>query len=314
MTGNLDMLMLFRDMQVAQDVGRMAELGRYDREFTCYGLMYEASAVRRYVISGSADRLYDQAMLLRRSNCWMTPIVSYSQLCHVPAGGEETIAREVKMTLARNLQMDYPPDFAQAIWPLAALAPTNAAAPLLEELRQQLDGYYHRDGLQMFAALVELAWQGKVLSVSACQAFRRWLAQVQKDMADDPLPKDQFERTFYGFAFERSGQLHYKINANRGALYLQKQALELEGLCTTPILAKTYWYNYTYRLADARAAFEQLLKRQTEQGFWQLVNTLKALPSALPASVSRQMQDDIQRTFSPTVQEAWRLLARQWHL
>ena len=40
MTGNLNMMMKFRDLQVAEDVGKKAELGWFDVEFTMYGCAY----------------------------------------------------------------------------------------------------------------------------------------------------------------------------------------------------------------------------------------------------------------------------------
>lgn len=314
MTGNLEMLMMFRDMQVAQDVGRMAELGRYDREFTCYGFMYWAGQQRHYVISSSDDRLYDQALALSRAGYWLTPIASCSQICHVPAGCEEELSREVKIALARTLQTNYPLAFAEAVNHLAALPPTDAAAPILETLREQLEGHYDRDALDLFATLVESAWQGKTLTAATNQVFQHWLAQNQKDMADDIFTKDIFERTFYGFAYESSGQYRYKINANRGALFRLKQQLMLNRVWTTPIIAKTFWYNYSYRLADARAAFENYLRQQMENGYLDYVRKLTGLPSAISQAACQKTSAIVQKRFSAEAQQTLSLLSGQWHV
>ena len=314
MTGDLNMLMLFRDMQVAQDVGRMAELGRYDREFTCYGFMYWADQHRHYVISANDDRLYDQALALSGAGCWLTPVTSYSQLCHVPAGCEDDIAREVKITLARKLQTDYPIAFAKQIDTLAEIASTDDAVPLLEKLRDDLDGHYDRDALALYATLVEFAWQSKTLTSASHQAFQKWLAQNAKDMADDIISKDIFERTFYGFAYESAGKYRYKINANRGALFIQKQQMMQQHIATTPIISKTFWYNYTYRLADARSAFEKYVKYQMENGFLKHLESIKKLPSAIPQTAYQQILSAIQKNFSLEAQQAFDLVCSQWNI
>lgn len=40
MTGNLDMMMKFRDLRVAEAIGKKAALGWFDVEFTVYGCAY----------------------------------------------------------------------------------------------------------------------------------------------------------------------------------------------------------------------------------------------------------------------------------
>ena len=48
-------------------------------------------------------------------------------------------------------------------------------------------------------------------------------------------------------------------NACSPQIYRQKYQLESRGILVTPVLAKTYWYNYTVRLPQVRQQFEQTL-------------------------------------------------------
>lgn len=59
MTGNMQMMMKFRDLQVAEDFSKMAELGYLDKEFTMYGAAFGEDGRRRYIVTGDLDKLYD---------------------------------------------------------------------------------------------------------------------------------------------------------------------------------------------------------------------------------------------------------------
>lgn len=51
MTVDLDMMLDLRDLQVARDVQRRAEMGWFDVEFTMYGCAYYQNGERYYRVS-----------------------------------------------------------------------------------------------------------------------------------------------------------------------------------------------------------------------------------------------------------------------
>ena len=58
MTGNLQMLIQLHDEVVAEEVGKMAELGYFDVEFTMYGCAYLECGKRYYKVSPEAADIY----------------------------------------------------------------------------------------------------------------------------------------------------------------------------------------------------------------------------------------------------------------
>ena len=63
MTGNLSAMMHMHDLRVAEDIGKMAELGWFDVEFTMYGCAYMFEGKMCYKISSEAKDIYDYMAL-----------------------------------------------------------------------------------------------------------------------------------------------------------------------------------------------------------------------------------------------------------
>ena len=59
MTVDLNMMLDLRDLQVAMDVAKRAELGWFDVEFTMYGTCFSQDGQRYFRVSAQADKIYD---------------------------------------------------------------------------------------------------------------------------------------------------------------------------------------------------------------------------------------------------------------
>lgn len=59
MTVDLDMMLDLRDLQVALDVQRRAEMGWFDVEFTMYGCAYYQNGERYYRVSTHDEKIYN---------------------------------------------------------------------------------------------------------------------------------------------------------------------------------------------------------------------------------------------------------------
>ena len=132
MTGNMQMMMKFRDLQVAEDFSKMAELGYLDKEFTMYGAAFDEDGKRRYIVTGDLDKLYDFDSACTETQTYLTPLLTLTKVCPVPSGCDDDIARTVKMDLAKKLADVYSKEFFAAADTLAQAAEaTDAAEPLL---------------------------------------------------------------------------------------------------------------------------------------------------------------------------------------
>ena len=105
-------MMKFRDIQVAEDVGKKAALGWFDVEFTMYGCAYWEKEQDKlyYKVSTQAEDIYDFIEQSAAKDIYPSNVLSLSKKCPVPAGMKEWIAQDVKVELAQKLKVIYPKD------------------------------------------------------------------------------------------------------------------------------------------------------------------------------------------------------------
>ena len=105
------------------------------------------------------------------------------------------------------------------------------------------------------------------LSVESYNALLDWVKKEYKNMDDNFVSKDMFEKTLYGFAYKDKGGMRYIENAQRDYIYEKVSRLEQEGVFVAPIYAKTYWYNYNYRLKDVKNDFKLDLQKARNESY-----------------------------------------------
>lgn len=314
MTVNLDLFMQFRDLQVAEDVGKMAALGWFDTEFTMHGASYLTAEGVHYMISSHSHNIYTFLQQSHLSGYYPTPLLTLSKKCPVPAGEKDAIAQQVKLELARGLEASYPKPFLQLLHHLGSQTAHDGAKEWLLQVQDAISGLFVEDLLQLFQNLLDLAYRHKVLTQASYAYFSQWLAEERADMIDDVVLKDLFTRTFYGFAYETAqGYMDYYLNAQKETVYAHQDEMEAKGLLTTPILSKPYWYNYTYRLKDVKAAAELQFKTLLNEDYLQLVKKIQALPSAIDGAYYAQCVTYTQTHFTPAAQVALAAFGRRWH-
>ena len=314
MTGNMQMMMKFRDLQVAEDFSKMAELGYLDKEFTMYGAAFWQKEKRHYIVTGDLDKLYDFDSLCAEEQTYLTPLLTLTKVCPVPSGCDDDIARTVKVDLAKKLAEVYSEAFFAAVAALSQAAQaTNAAKPLFDAWQERLEGIFVEEKLQLFEGLARYAFSHRILTEEAYRGCQGWLRQTRREMEDDVVVKDLFERTFYGYAQWTEGQSpRYITNANKGSVYRKWRQAQLEGRDVTPIFAKTYWYNYTYTVNDARDAFKAAIQTSLGPDYLALAQKLSRLSSGLTIEAYDEVAQAVCRQCPPEAQQAFAALGRQW--
>lgn len=86
MTGNLQLLAKMHDKVVAEEVGKMAELGYFDVEFTMYGCAYLEDGKRYYKVSPDAADIYRFIERANLRKILPSNVLQYTKKCAVPAG------------------------------------------------------------------------------------------------------------------------------------------------------------------------------------------------------------------------------------
>ena len=265
MTGNLDMLKVFRDIRVGIEVGRKAKLGWFDVEFTMYGsVCYHPQEKKRYYrISSRQEDIYDFIENSMLQDVYASDLMTHTIKCAVPAGMQEEIANEVKRELAKKLKEQYTKDYFIMLYALADSCDENGAEEILWAECEDLEGTFDKERLTMFKHMVEYAYKCKTLSKRGYQNLMEWYQDELKNMDDDFISKDIFEVTMYGAGYiDEQGKIKFVSNAKRENIYGKLYEYQRKGLFVTPVISKTYWYNYEYRLQDVIVDFKaELIKK-----------------------------------------------------
>ena len=257
MTGNLSMMIKFRDIQVMEDVSKKAALGYFDVEFTMYGCAYldpEQDKVY-YKVSSKSEEIYSFIEESAKEGIYPSKVETMTVKCPVPLGARELIANDVKKELAKELQKKYSKEFLAALHQAAEDVCVDTAATLLWKRADELEGVFDEELLNRFEELVEYSYSCLKVSKGSYAALLRWIAAERQSMEDSFVSKDKLEKTFYGFGYIENGKLKYFTNANRSHVYEKLFSLEQNGVFVLPLYQKTYWYNFSANLRDITQRF-----------------------------------------------------------
>lgn len=285
MTGNLEMLMNMHKTKVmqdaniraAEDIGKKAEFGYFDVEFTMYGCAYLEKRTEKmnYRVSDQADDIYHFIEMAARQDIYPSKVETITLKCAVPIGTKELIVRDVKRELAQELKAKYSKEFFKILDQMANEMQTNQAKELLWEAADQLEGTFEEEKLRQFEDFMHYSYSCRKLKKEEYQKLQRWIDEERRNMVEDIVSKDIFEKTMYGIAYIEAGKINYISNAQRAYILNRAYEMEQQGIFITPIYEKTYWYNYVYRLADVTKNFKETLKRVCNQEYLEKLKKMK---------------------------------------
>lgn len=311
---NEDMV-LGHDEQVIQEVAMMFEMGYMDKEFTMYGCAYWQNGQRHYLISSYLEKIHECMDTLPLQGILVTLPDSIQKVYAVPAGENERIAQDVKQQLALKLQAEYDESFFEKLEALAQTPANNTAYDLLEAYREEIDGFFDRDELQLFEILLRMAYTGKVLHEKSYMYFVEWLQDVYDQLRDDAPVHDIFSKTFYSIAYVApNGTLKYYTNAQRERIQERKLRLEAENKIVSPIFSKIWGYNYEYDLMAARRDHDKALEGILNAAFMEKVQTIRALPSAIDSQQFRTLLLQLEKEQKTLQRETLCYYGKLWHV
>lgn len=250
-----------RDDMCGIDVARMAELGGFAEEITIIGCVYKQDGDVLYRVTDDPDeayRFYESAV---RQGILPTLPQIYVRREIIPAGQRERMTDEAKLTCARQMRDAFDSRFWQCFDALAATPAENSAANILERYRKDLEGRYAREPLDLFSVFLDEALERHRLSTEAYADFAGWLEENYEKMADDWIVKEQYERTFYGFAsYKDPASLNVRVDTAPFNLLQKQQEMRRQGVAATPIFRKTVQYKESSAVAKVRRDFQDWLK------------------------------------------------------
>lgn len=237
-------------------VNFLASVGGFNEEYYVYGYGFYQNGEANYLVSEDYHQLrqrYDESIWHQQL---ATPIKQIILVDSLLSGTKEERLFHLKLQLAKALYEAYPPSYFAEQHRLTASAGSNLAFDLLEKWRQEIDGYFEADDLQLFEEAVKLAYQKNGLDASHCHILRQWIKQTKQQMDDNTILKDHYNRTFWGFFLAEDENSRLICNASQEALYRQRTELEAKGHLLSPVFSKTYWYEKSDDLSFQRQRFE----------------------------------------------------------
>lgn len=279
MTGNLQMLMRLHDEVVAEEVGQMAELGYFDTEFTMYGCAYLENGKRYYKVSPEAADIYHFIEQANLRNIFPSNVLQYTKKCAVPAGMKEVIAHDVKLELARQLSTLYSVEFFEVLYYLADQVTDNTAANMLWQRVDEIEGLFDIDQLRRFEDLLNYMYSCRRITPEEFSEFHSWLKEERKSMMENFETKDIFEKTMYGAKYFDGERHRYVENARLEYVYEKVYDIEQRGGVVTPVFAKTFWYNYRYRLADVIQDYKKALRTTFDEEYLKSLESIRRADS-----------------------------------
>ena len=190
------------------------------------------------------------------------------------------------------------------------------AEDILLQWQADLDGYFDEENLLLFAGAVDYAYVTKHLPEWRYSQLLKWIKLTKKQMMRKMKVHDNFERTFYGVAYQKNSNQGYGFlsNANEKTLYNKVKELDEQGVLHTPVYKKNYWYSRSTDLPKVRKKFEENLKTVMDEDYLKRVMNLQNLASAIPKDLWEKCLQTVETACSETALEGLRYWGSRWNI
>jgi hypothetical protein len=305
-----------RDVSSAQMVNALAEMNCFEQECTVYGYSWKREHEKRmYSMSDDALQIQQAFETHALEQCAMTPVKQWTTRAIVKEETKEDLFLYLKLQLAKQLQEDFNDGYFDCLAFLQQIPGDQQAVALLLEWQEELDGYFDEENLRLFAGAVDYAYETKHLPQWHYQQLLKWIKHTKKQMMRRMQVHDNFERTFYGVAYQNAnGTYAFLTNANEKALYARVREMDEQGVLHTPIYQKNYCYSRSNDLSKVRKAFETDLKEVMDETYLNRIMTLQCLSSAIPQELWEQGLQMVQTQCSEAALEGLRYWGKRWNI
>ena len=304
-----------RDEDGMADFVKLLNLGCFGREFCVYGMAYEDEAGTAYRASGKALNLYEFARTCGIEGIYPTPVFSNLQRRISPAGTEDMIKNILKKETAAELKKKYNSTYFDAMHVLGKIGANNEAYALLSRMQDYLDGRYVESEIDLFEGLLLEAVNDKLLTTNAYLEFADWVKDVRKQLENDIKSKGRYEKVMSGFSYrDAKGTIKYFTDAFLQTSYETREEYELKGYQVTPLYVKKYWTREASEFIKVRKEFETHIRECLDADYWQLLDEIKAMPSAIPKDVYEAQKAIVKEQCSEIAYQNVVRYGRRWNI
>ena len=304
-----------RDEDGMADFVKLLNLGCFGREFCVYGMAYEDETGTAYRASGKALNLYEFARTCGIEGIYPTPVFSNLQRRISPAGTEDMIKNILKKETAAELKKKYNSTYFDAMHVLGKIGANNEAYALLSRMQDYLDGRYVESEIDLFEGLLLEAVNDKLLTTNAYLEFADWVKDVRKQLENDIKSKGRYEKVMSGFSYrDEKGIIKYFTDAFLQTSYETREEYELKGYQVTPLYVKKYWTREASEFIKVRKEFETHIRECLDADYWQLLDEIKAMPSAIPKDVYEAQKAIVKEQCSEIAYQNVVRYGRRWNI
>lgn len=270
---------LFRDFKVAEDVGKMMELRRFEREFEVFGLAFFQGCQCHYLSSGDPEKLYMIRDRLALEGSFPSSVHVFRDRMLVPSGWDDEMEREVKIRQCRNLKESLPSSYWEDIVKIAPDGGNASADELIRESWSAIEGTFDEARIDVFELLVDQVFLRGNLSTDGFNAVKGMINEERQGLLDDAPESDLFSKMLYGYAYQSpDGRICTVVNANRWTLEESRDlAIEKSMVLVSSIYGRKVWYNYDRTLVAACSEFKFILERLFCSDYFELLGEICAL-------------------------------------
>lgn len=268
-----------KDVSSAQMIHALVDMNCFEQECVIYGYIWKDKTDRIKITTS------DQEMNIQRSfetkeleQYVMSPIQKWTTRIVMREETKEEDVFLLKLQLSQALADKYNNYYFNILESLIKLPPDSQAKAILVDWQREIDGYYRENDLMLFEGAVKYAFQTKHLTKEDYQYFNKWVQRTRTQISGKFQIRDNYERTFWGFAYEKKdNSFGYICNANYKVVLDRLMELDLQGCFHTPVYRKKYCYHLSQDLNNVRKSFENEIHLLMDENYLIKINELRSL-------------------------------------
>ncbi len=287
--------MLHRDAQCAADVGKMEAFGRFPTEFQVYGTAYQnADGEIYYRATEHEEKLYAYMQHKKYEGIYFTPIMSYRHYTKIFSEQKEQMLYDTKYTLLKEMKQQYEYGYFTLMQPFFSEPANDASAEILDQYRNEIEGYFDNTMLQNFEGFLEVAYESKTLKQTSYQKFKTWYETVCSQMSDEPIIDGTYKRTFYGFVYKMpDGTKKIFTDAGKQNAINKRNALLLKGYIVASIIQKSYCFQELQEIQFVREQCRQWIGAVQNEVYFQRLEKIRMRKGVIPSVALQQIKKQL---------------------
>lgn len=268
-----------KDVSSAQMIHALVDMNCFEQECEIYGYIWRDKTDRVKITTSDQEMNIQRSFEVKELEQYaMSPIQKWTTRIVMREETKEDDIFLLKLQLSQMLAEKYNNHYFNILESLLELPPDSQAKTLLVAWQREIDGYYRENDLILFEGAVKYAFQTKHLTIEDYQYFFKWIQRTRTQVFGKFQVKDNYERTFWGFAYEKTDHsFGYICNANYKVILDRMIELDLQGCFHTPVYRKKYYYHLSQDINNVRKSFENEIHLLMDENYLTRINALRNL-------------------------------------